>query len=142
MRIRISITLTVLFFVLTNLAGLAQAENWLQGQILKNHGDMKKPDLNPNSIVGLRMVEIVNALALKKASAVSQKLKELRTYVSGQPVSFHVDWSFDGTEHYVQTEKVFARYRTWLADLFAVVQSNDRAALLAALDHVQASYKP
>lgn len=33
-------------------------------------------------------------------------------------------------------------YRAWLMDLFAVVKSKDRAALLAALDRVQVSFKP
>jgi hypothetical protein len=41
-----------------------------------------------------------------------------------------------------QTEQVFTLYRPWLMDLFAVVEAKDRAALLAALDRVQASFKP
>ena len=35
--------ITLLVFMVTTLEGLAQAENWLQGQILENHGDTKKP---------------------------------------------------------------------------------------------------
>lgn len=103
---------------------------------------LKKPDLDPNVSVGLRIVDIVTALALKKANTVPQKLQDLHALVSTQPESFHADWSFDGTTHFVQTEQAFARYRTWLMDLFAIVQSKDRAALLAALDRVQASFKP
>jgi tetratricopeptide (TPR) repeat protein len=103
---------------------------------------LKKPNLGPSSTVGLRVVEIVNALALKKADTVPGKLQELRTFVSGQPESFHVDWSFEGTTHFVQTEQAFARYRTWLMELFAVVKSTDRAAFLAALDRVQSSFTP
>ncbi|MDF0664497.1 MAG: tetratricopeptide repeat protein [Nitrospira sp.] len=103
---------------------------------------LKKPDLDPNAWAGLRIVDVVTALALKKANIVPQKLQELRTFVSGQPESFHPDWSFDGTTHFVQTEQVFAPHRAWLMELFAVVKSKDRAALLAALDHVQSSFKP
>ncbi len=103
---------------------------------------LKKLDLDANSSVGLRVADIVTALALKKANTVSQKLQELRTFVSGQPESFHADWSFDGTTYFIQTEQVFARYRTWLMELFAVVKFKDRAALLAALDRVQAGFKP
>jgi len=103
---------------------------------------LKKPDLDLSSAVGLRVLEIVTALALKKANAVPQKLQELWAFVSGQPESFHADWSFDGTTHYVQKEQVFAPYRAWLMELFAVVKANDRAALLAALDRVQAGFTP
>lgn len=103
---------------------------------------LKKPDLDLNASVGLRIVDVVTALAMKKANAVPQKLQELRTFVSGQPESFHPDWSFDGTTHFVQTEEVFARYRAWLMELFAVVKSKNRAALLAALDRVQAGFTP
>lgn len=103
---------------------------------------LKKPELDPSSVVGLRVLDIVTALALKKAATIPQKLQELRTFVSGQPETFHADWSFDGTKHYVETESVFVPYREWLKNLFAVVESKDRAALLAALDRVQASFKP
>jgi tetratricopeptide (TPR) repeat protein len=103
---------------------------------------LKKPDLDSASSVGLRIVDIVTTLALKKASTVPQKLQALRAFVSAQPANFHPDWSFDGTAHYVQTEQVFAPYRPWLMDLFAVVNAKDRAALLAALDRVQADFKP
>ena len=85
---------------------------------------------------------LAKALALKKAAAVPQKLQELRTLVSQQPETFQAGWSFDGTAHYVQTEQVFARYRPWLMELFAVVKAKDRAALLAALDRVQAGFTP
>lgn len=103
---------------------------------------LKKPDLDPNASVGLRVVAIVNALALKKADTAPQKIRELMTFVSAQPEGFHVEWGFDGTKHYVETKQVFAPYRPWLADLFAVVKANDRAALLDSLDHVQASFPP
>ncbi len=103
---------------------------------------LKKPDLDPSSAVGLRIVDIVTALALKKADTVPQKLQELRTLVSSQPETFHADWSFDGTKHYVEVEQVFARYRTWLMDLFATVKSTDRASLLAAVDRIQTRFKP
>ncbi|MBS0156770.1 MAG: tetratricopeptide repeat protein, partial [Nitrospira sp.] len=36
-------SITLLVFMVTTLEGVAQAENWLQGQILENHGDTKKP---------------------------------------------------------------------------------------------------
>lgn len=103
---------------------------------------LKKPDLDSTSSVGLRIVDMVTALALKKAAAVPQKLQELRTLVSQQPETFQAGWSFDGTAHYVQTEQVFARYRPWLMKLFAVVKAKDGAALLAALDRVQAGFTP
>lgn len=103
---------------------------------------LKKPDLDSTSSVGLRIVDMVTALALKKAAAVPQKLQELRTFLSQQPETFQAGWSFDGTAHYVQTEQVFARYRPWLMELFAVVKAKDRAALLAALDRVQAGFTP
>lgn len=102
----------------------------------------KTPSLDPRASLGLRMLEMTNLLALKKPSAIPQKLKALRTFVVDQPESFHANWIFDGTEHYVQTEQVFAPYRSWLMDLFNVVKSKDRAALLAALDRLQASFKP
>lgn len=95
---------------------------------------LKKPDLDPSSLVGLRVLEIANTLALKKAAVVPQKLQGLRTFVSGQPENFHVGWSFGGTKHYVQAEQAFARYRTWLMDLFSITDSKDRASLLPALD--------
>ncbi len=103
---------------------------------------LKKPDLDSASSVGLRIADIVNTLALKKSATVPQKLQALRTFVSGQPETFHAGWSFDGTTHYVQIQQAFIPYRPWLMDLLAVVKSKDRAALLAALDRVQAGFKP
>lgn len=103
---------------------------------------LKKPDLDPNASVRLRIMDIVTALALKKADTVPQKLRDLRILVASQPETFHVDWGFDGTTHFVEAEQVFAPHRAWLIDLFTVVQSNDRAALLTTLDRVQANFKP
>ena len=103
---------------------------------------LKKPDVDPSSKVGLRILDIVTALALKKANLAPQNLQDLRTFISTQPESFHAEWSFDGTKHYVQTEEVFAPYRAWLMELFSVVKAENRAALLVALDHVQASFQP
>jgi len=104
---------------------------------------LKKPDLDPSSSVGLRVLNnIVNALALKKADTVPQKLRELGTFVSWQPESFHADWSFEGTRHYVETEQVFSPYRAWLKELFSIVDAKDRAGFLAALDRAQVSFKP
>jgi tetratricopeptide (TPR) repeat protein len=101
---------------------------------------LKKPDLDSSSAVGLRIVEIVNALALKKAGIIPDKLRELRTFVSGQPDSFQVSWSFEGTKHYTQTEQVFAPYREWLLELFSVVDSKDRASLLSAVDRLATDF--
>jgi tetratricopeptide (TPR) repeat protein len=101
---------------------------------------LKKSEIDPSSAVGLRVVDIVNSLALKKADTVSQKLQELRSFASTQPEGFHADWSFDGTKHYVETEQPFAPYRAWLLDLFSVAESKDRATLLSALDRVEAGF--
>lgn len=99
-----------------------------------------KPDLDPGSAVGLRIVDIATALALKKANTVPQKLQELRMFVSGQSESFHVDWSFDGTTHFVQTEQVFAPYRAWLMELFSIVEPRDRAGLVSAIDRAETGF--
>lgn len=77
---------------------------------------------------------------MKKAAAVPQKLKELRAFVSGQSEDFHAGWTFDGTKHYVQTKQVFSRYRTWLNDLFSIVEAKDRATFLSAMDRVESSF--
>ena len=103
---------------------------------------LKKPELDLSSSVGLRVLEIANFLALKKAGTVPEKLRELRTFVSEQPETFHVGWSFAGTNHYVQSEQVFAPYRPWLMELFSIVESKDRAGLLSALDRVRSSFAP
>ena len=111
------------------------------GEAARRLGELlKRPDLDPSAAVGLRVVEIVNALALKKTDTVPQKIRELRTFVSGQSESFHVGWSFDGTKHYVEIEQVFAQYRTWLIELFSIAESKDRASLLSTLDRLEASF--
>jgi hypothetical protein len=86
------------------------------------------------------MVEIVNALALGKPATVPQKLQELRMFVSAQPESLHVEWGFEGTQHYVQTEQIFAPYRAWLMDLFSIAESKDRAGLLSAIDRTETGF--
>jgi tetratricopeptide (TPR) repeat protein len=101
---------------------------------------LTKPDLDSSSAVGLRIVEIVNALALRKAGIVPDKLRGLRRFVTEQPESFSVSWSFEGTRQYAHTEKVFTPYAAWLSDLFSVVESKDRASFLAALDHVETGF--
>jgi tetratricopeptide (TPR) repeat protein len=101
---------------------------------------LTKPDLDSSSAVGLRIVEIVNALALRKAGIVPDKLRGLRRFVTEQPESFSGSWSFEGTRQYTHTEKVFTPYAAWLSDLFSVVESKDRASFLAALDHVKTGF--
>ncbi len=95
---------------------------------------------HPGSAVELHIVEIVNDLALEKAGIFPDKLRGLRTFVSGQPESFSVSWSFEGTRHYFQTEKVFTPYAAWLTELFSVVDSKDRASFLSALDHIETGF--
>lgn len=101
-----------------------------------------KPNLDANSKSGVLILGIMNAVALKKAAIIPQKLQELKAFISVQPETFRVSWTFVGTKHYVQTEPVFAPHRDWLNKLFSIVDAKDRSALLSALDQVQASFRP
>jgi tetratricopeptide (TPR) repeat protein len=83
--------------------------------------------------IALRVIEIANLLALNRACDVTNRMNELINVVSSQRSDFRVEWTFEGTKHFLSQNKKMAANRDWLKQLFIAVEAGNREAILAGL---------
>ena len=102
---------------------------------------LTRPDLPVRTKTALRAIEIASLLAESKAGQVSPKVDELIAEVARQPPGFKVEWSFAGTQHFINQNEKLSPYRVWLGQLFDALASQDRDTLLKALQNVRANYR-
>ncbi len=82
----------------------------------------------------LRAIRIANALAQNKTQQVPAELEILQQNIAIQPDTFKVNWSFNGTKHFISTEPKLAPHREWLLQFFAAMEREDgKEAILAGL---------
>ncbi|HEX5701854.1 MAG TPA: hypothetical protein VFX97_01390 [Pyrinomonadaceae bacterium] len=99
------------------------------------------PDLPVRTKTALRAIEIASLLAESKAGQIGPKVDELIAEVARQPPGFKVEWSFAGTQHFINQNEKLSPYRVWLAQLFGALAIEDRELLLKALQNVRANFK-
>jgi tetratricopeptide (TPR) repeat protein len=97
-------------------------------------------DLDARVRIALQTLEIATLLALNKPDSIPGKVEVMRTAVASQPEDFKLDWTFDGTKHFITQNESLAPYREWLLGLIAAVGEKDRNTILAALDTTRANF--
>ena len=98
------------------------------------------PDVEPQTIVALRAIEIANLLALDKAARVPGKIDTMLETISKQPEDFKVTWSFGGTLHFISQYVPLAPHRDWLQQFFGALIDTDRQAMVTGLQGARASF--
>jgi hypothetical protein len=96
------------------------------------------PALPPETMAALRLLELAALTRLAgdgdaaATPALPARRAELRALLDAQPDDFALDWTFDGTRHYLATDPAFAPHRDALSALFAAADQG-RDALRAQL---------
>jgi tetratricopeptide (TPR) repeat protein len=80
--------------------------------------------------IPLRAVEIANLIALNRSAEVPAKMENLIEALESQKADFRVEWSFDGTKHFISQSEQFAANRTWLLELFEAMRGENRDSIL------------
>ncbi len=98
------------------------------------------PKLSASEKIAMQMIEVANLLALDNASQVPAALTALDKSISDQDRGFRIEWTFNGTLHFINQEERFAHNRDWLNQFFRIAQGENRDAILKALREAQAQF--
>jgi len=102
---------------------------------------LKNPEIDTHVNIALRAIEIANLVALNKTSQIPDKLDNLVSNITSQPDTFKVNWSFEGTKHFISQNEKLAPYRQWLIQLFEALEQEGRENILVALKAVRESWE-
>ena len=83
--------------------------------------------------IPLQAIEIANLSALKRSTEVWSKLKNLLELLQTQPADFKLQWSFEGTKHFVSESQQLAASKDWLMQLFRALEGENRDAIVKEL---------
>lgn len=83
--------------------------------------------------IALRAIEIADLMALNKSNEVPLRMKTLIELVGSQPADFKVEWSFEGTKHFIDHTKELASNKDWLLRLFVAMERENRDAIVVGL---------
>ena len=101
---------------------------------------LTEPMLSASNRVALRGTLLANTLASGRAEAeVQQQFATLQEEIAHQEADFTVQWTFSGTKNFISQYEGLAPYRDWLLALFDALDQEDRDAILAALDELEAT---
>lgn len=102
---------------------------------------LAEPALPRDPKIALRVIEIANTLALGKRGVIPTKMEALIMVITAQPADFELDWTFEGTKHFITQNKELTPFHAWLEQLFKALAIKDRDTRLRALREVQANFK-
>ena len=83
--------------------------------------------------IPLLVIEIANLIALRRSTEVPAKLKNLIELLEAQPADFKLQWSFEGTKHFISQSQQLAANKDWLLRLFAAMAGENRDAIIKEL---------
>ena len=83
--------------------------------------------------IALRAIEIANLVALQRSTEVPTKMKNLVELLEAQPADFKLQWSFEGTKHFIGQSQQLAANKDWLLRLFVAMASENRDAVIKEL---------
>ena len=83
--------------------------------------------------IPLQAIEIANLIALKRSTEVWSKLKSLIELLQTQPADFKLQWSFEGTKHFVSESQQLAANKDWLMQMFRALEGENRDAIVKEL---------
>jgi tetratricopeptide (TPR) repeat protein len=98
------------------------------------------PKIEPHVGIVLRAIAIANLAALGEIGAIPVQLDSLAEAIALEEKLFKVDWSFEGTKHFIGEYKPLAPYRDWLLKLFNVMKAADRDTMLTGLEDLEVEF--
>jgi tetratricopeptide (TPR) repeat protein len=90
--------------------------------------------------MALRAIEIANLLALNKSNEVPLRINALIEAIASQPADFKLQWSFEGTKHFISQNERLATNRDWLEQLFTAMEGDNRDAIVTGLKAASARF--
>jgi tetratricopeptide (TPR) repeat protein len=91
--------------------------------------------------IPVRALEIANLIALHRSAEVPAKMKNLIEMVETQKADFKVQWSFAGIRHFIGETEQFASKKTWLMELFAAFDEENRDSIIKKLQAAAVNLK-
>ena len=98
------------------------------------------PKLDAQAQVVLRIIEIGALAAQSKDDDIPEKLRSLRTRVESSPDEFQLEWSFEGTKHFIGQHEALAASREFLLNLIEGFEGKDKTTMLAAVENAQSQF--
>jgi hypothetical protein len=89
----------------------------------------------------VRALEIANLIALHRSAEVPAKMKNLIETVETQKPDFKIQWSFAGIKHFISESEQFAPNKTWLLELFAAFDEENRDSIIKKLQAASVNLK-
>lgn len=86
--------------------------------------------VEPGIKIPLLAIEIANLIALKRSTEVPTKMKNLIALLETQPADFKLQWTFEGTKHFISQNEQLAANRDWLMRLFGALAGVNRDAII------------
>jgi len=83
--------------------------------------------------IPLLAIEIANLIALKRSTETWSRLKNLIELLENQPADFKLQWSFEGTKHFIGQSQQLAMNKDWLLQLFGAMTGENRDAIAKEL---------
>src|ERR1043165_3564128 len=87
--------------------------------------------------IPLLAIEIANLIALQRSPEVPSRMKNLVELLKAQAADFKLQWSFEGTKHFVSQSEQLAANKDWLLRLFGAMAGENRDALLKELKKLE-----
>lgn len=80
--------------------------------------------------IPLLAIEVASLVALKRAAEVPSRMKNLIELLEAQPADFKLQWSFEGTKHFISQSQQLAVNKDWLLRLFGAMAGANRDAIV------------
>ncbi len=80
--------------------------------------------------IPLLAIEIANLIALKRSTEVPLRMKNLIELLEAQPADFKLQWSFEGTKHFISKNHQLGANKDWLLQLFGAMAGENRDSIV------------
>lgn len=94
------------------------------------------------SKISLLAIEIASLIALKRSTEVPSRMKNLIELLEAQTPDFKLQWSFEGTKHFVSESQQLAASKDWLMQLFRALEGENRDAIVREVKAASESFSP
>jgi tetratricopeptide (TPR) repeat protein len=88
----------------------------------------------------MRIIEVPNLIALKKAGMIPAKLDTMLELVKSQPENFRIEFNTAGMLYYVNQNTLFESYRVWLEKFFGIIAGQNRDAIYITLEEAKKAF--
>ena len=96
------------------------------------------PDIKPDDdLYGLlNAIEILILIAQNKIDIVQSKLKSFAAFVKKQPENYSIEWTFDGTKHFISNNNKLSAHKDLMLSFIVAVEAKNRNDMLQGLNAV------